>query len=227
MNRVLLSFALASILASPAFSQTDKNPLPSRERQTELALSAAPESVRSKAAVWIMGAKAYEKVREGSNGFTCIYGQEVAGAIEPECYDAEGGRTVLQARFRAYELECKGMTREAAQKQVDEDFSSGKLPVPHKTGIVYMMSTENRVVDPESKQIVAFPPHVMFYAPYIKPEDLGGDGEGVPYIVDPGKADALIIVVPASKSKQSTNNGGEPGGSTLRRGFRLEGPNVL
>jgi hypothetical protein len=43
-----------------------------RERQIELALSAAPTEVSSKAAVYILGAKGYEKAREGTNGFSCL-----------------------------------------------------------------------------------------------------------------------------------------------------------
>ena len=43
-----------------------------RERQIDLALSAAPTEVSSKAAVYILGPKGYEKVREGTNGFSCL-----------------------------------------------------------------------------------------------------------------------------------------------------------
>ena len=43
-----------------------------RERQIALALSAAPTEVSSKAAVYVLGPKGYEKVREGTNGFSCL-----------------------------------------------------------------------------------------------------------------------------------------------------------
>jgi hypothetical protein len=36
----------------------------------------------------------------------------------------------------------------------------------------------------------------MFYAPYATERTIGS-GEGAPYIVHPGKPDALMIVVPA------------------------------
>jgi hypothetical protein len=38
-----------------------------RERQIELALSAAPTEVSRKATIYILGAKGYEKVREGTS----------------------------------------------------------------------------------------------------------------------------------------------------------------
>ena len=43
-----------------------------RERQIELALSAAPTEVSSKATVYILGSQGYEKAREGTNGISCF-----------------------------------------------------------------------------------------------------------------------------------------------------------
>ena len=43
-----------------------------QEQEIELALSAAPEHLRSDATVYVFGKKGYEKVRSGKNGFTCI-----------------------------------------------------------------------------------------------------------------------------------------------------------
>lgn len=42
------------------------------EQQIELALRAAPTEVSSKATVYILGVKRYEKAREGTNGFSCL-----------------------------------------------------------------------------------------------------------------------------------------------------------
>lgn len=60
-----------------------------------------------------------------------------------------------------------------------------------------MLSPYNRVFDPESKKIVPFPGHLMFLAPYAT-KDSVGSGKGAPYIVHPGKPDALLVVIPAS-----------------------------
>ena len=64
-------------------------------------------------------------------------------------------------------------------------------------GIVYMMSKENWVFDPDSKKITHFPGHLMFYAPYMTAKHLGYESEAtLPYLVHPGEPDALMIVVP-------------------------------
>jgi len=63
-----------------------------REQQIQLALSAAPTEVSSKASVYILGPKGYEKVREGTNGFSCLIERSFRGTTQtssaPACFDA-------------------------------------------------------------------------------------------------------------------------------------------
>ena len=63
-----------------------------RERQIALAESAAPAEVSSKATIYILGLKGDEKVREGTNGFSCYVGRHfikpMETTIEPQCFDA-------------------------------------------------------------------------------------------------------------------------------------------
>ncbi len=42
------------------------------EQQIALAESAAPAEVSSKATIYVLGPKGYEKAREGTNGFSCL-----------------------------------------------------------------------------------------------------------------------------------------------------------
>ena len=72
----------------------------------------------------------------------------------------------------------------------------GRFTAPRKPGLVYMLSPHNYVFDPERRQIIHFPGHLMFYAPYATARDVG-TGPGAPYIVAPGTPHALLIVVPA------------------------------
>jgi hypothetical protein len=91
------------------------------ERQIELAFSAAPTEVASKAAVYILGAQGYEKVREGRNGFRCLIEGSFAGttqnSIAPACFDAEGSRTLVLTYLRREELRAQGKS-EAEIKDV-------------------------------------------------------------------------------------------------------------
>ncbi|MFZ0320295.1 MAG: hypothetical protein WAL56_14325, partial [Candidatus Sulfotelmatobacter sp.] len=82
------------------------------ERQVELALSAGPTEVSSRATIYILGPKGYEKIREGTNGFSCLVERSFVGTKQtssaPACFDAEGSRTLVQTFLRREELRAEG-----------------------------------------------------------------------------------------------------------------------
>jgi len=166
--------------------------------QVALAESAGPP-VGGEATVYVIGPQGYKKVRDGRNGFTCLISRERRDTLEPECFDAEGTATVVPVRMFVEAQRAAGATDGAITRQVEEGYASGRFIAPRKPGIVYMMSAHNYVFDPERRQIIHFPGHLMFYAPYATEKDVGS-GPGAPYIVAPGTAHALMIVVPAGTS---------------------------
>jgi hypothetical protein len=171
-----------------------------RERQIELALSAAPTEVSSKATVYILGPKGYEKIREGSNGFSCLVERSFAGTTQtssaPACFDAEGSRTLVQTFLRREELRAEGKPEAEIKDDVAKGYKDGRFKTPGP-GFLYMMSNENYVYDSNSKQSGFVPPHLMFYAPYKTAKDLGYESISptmVPYLTLPGEPEALIVV---------------------------------
>ena len=206
MRKIRWTVTLILLAATPAMAQkpADRNvrfdSSTPRHRQIELAASAAPAEVSSRAAIYVLGPHGYEKAREGSNGFTCLVERQYVTTQEPECFDVEGSQTTLLARLRVEELRAQGKTEEVVQAEIEEGYKSGRFIAPRKPGIVYMMSDENWVFDPESKKIIHFPGHLMFYAPYMTAKDLGYEKEApLPYLVHPGAADTLMIVVPQQR----------------------------
>jgi hypothetical protein len=134
-------------------------------------------------------------VVRGTNGFSCIVDREYLTTVEPECFDAEGSRTTLKVRIFQESQRAKGIPDSETQKAIEAGYKSGRFLPPAKPGIVYMLSSHNLVYDPGSNEVVRFPGHLMFYAPYAT-EKTVGSGKGAPYISHPGKPDALLIVVP-------------------------------
>lgn len=205
MREVAL-YLLFGVITSAALAQSAPKVFDAsvpRETQIALARGAAPKEVSDKATIYVLTAKGYEKAISGSNGFTCLVSHEVPGTLEPECHDAEGSRTVIPVRLWQEELRIQGKSEDEIKKATAEAYARKKFRAPSRTGIAYMMSPHNRVYDPDSKQVISFPPHLMFYAPYMKAEDLGGaPGNGIPYIVNPGEPDALIIVVPQTNKSE-------------------------
>jgi hypothetical protein len=175
-----------------------------RDRQIQLALSAAPPEVASKATVYILGAKGYEKAREGSNGFSCIVERTFQGTLQtsvgPMCFDAEGSRTLLLVHFFTEEMRAQGKPEEQIKADIAAGYKDGRFKAPSKPGVCYMLSSENYLYNPETKQSGPFPGHLMFYAPYMTAKDLGYaavSGTMQPYLVEPGQPDAMLVVVPA------------------------------
>jgi hypothetical protein len=164
------------------------------EVQMALALSAGPP-VADKATVYVLGPKGYARAREGTNGFSCIVQRQRLDEISPQCFDAEGSATTLKVLLFVEEQRALGVADAQIQKDVDAGYQAGRFKAPGKAGLVYMLSPYNYLADPEDGTIVHFPGHLMFYAPYATRGDVGS-GPGAPYVVNPGKADALMIVVP-------------------------------
>jgi len=165
--------------------------------QTALALSAGPP-VSDKAAVYVLGPKGYRKTRQGTNGFSCLVTRQRVDTLEPECFDAEGSETTLKARLLVEEMRAQGKDEARIEAEVEDGYRSGRFVAPRRPGLVYMLSDSNYVFDPESRQVIHFPGHLMFYAPFLTPKDIGS-GPGAPYLVNPGRPDALMIVVPAKR----------------------------
>ncbi|MEK6302778.1 MAG: hypothetical protein AABO41_18870 [Acidobacteriota bacterium] len=183
----------------------DKPELIEREKEIEMALSAAPAHLRNTAAVYVLKRGGYVKAREGSNGFTCLVEREGVKDTAPICFDREGSETTLLMVLRKMQLIEQGKENKEVERLIEEAYRDGKLLAPRKQGVAYMLSTEFKTHDHKSgKMVTVFPPHVMFYAPYMKSSDIGGrpehrGSESQPWILNEGKPWAYIIVVPKEK----------------------------
>jgi hypothetical protein len=162
--------------------------------QIALAESAGPP-VAAGAAIYVLGPKGYTMARAGTNGFTCLIARQRPDTLEPECFDAVGTASVVPVRMFIEEQRAAGAGEARIEAMVEEGYKSGRFKAPAKPGLVYMLSDHNYVFDPARKQVIRFPGHLMFYAPYATQKDVGS-GPGAPYIVAPGTPHALMIVVP-------------------------------
>jgi hypothetical protein len=148
------------------------------EQEIELALSAAPEHLRSDASVYVFGKKGYEKLRSGKNGFTCMVNrdgnQSGDNDLKPTCWDSEGSAAIVPVMLRVGELMAEGKTSEEIARDIDRGFREGRFFSPRKSGIAYMLRGDVQY-DPKTKEIskTSFPPHYMIYAPGVTNADIG------------------------------------------------------
>jgi hypothetical protein len=168
----------------------------SRDREMSLALSSCPEPIAAGAAVYLLGDKGYVRVRESTNGFTAIVQHALPTSQEPQCMDAEGTQTILPRILKVAELRAQGKTAAEIREYVAGAYAKGIFRAPAKPGIDYMLSTEIETPN-EKGEVVHFPPHVMFYAPYLTNADIGSRGQGSndpAFVVGEGSPHAIIIV---------------------------------
>jgi len=184
-----------------------------RERQIDLALSAAPTEVSSKAAVYILGPKGYEKVREGTNGFSCLIERSFKGTTQtssaPACFDAEGSGSIMVAYLRREELRAEGKSEEEVKDDIAKGYQDGRFKVPGP-GFLYMMSNENFVYNNVSGKSGFVPPHLMFYAPNKTAKDVGYESISptmVPYLTGSTIGPESLLVVAAEKPSQGDSTG--------------------
>jgi hypothetical protein len=140
----------------------------------------------------------FVKVRESQNGFNCII-ERRANHISPMCYDAEGSSSTLQATLKRGELLMQGVDPSEIEKRIDEDYRTGRFHAPQKTGIVYMLATDEVWHDQSSNNIaVHVYPHIMVYAPYLRNSDIAVPPEQVwrpdrVWVQYEGRPDAYLI----------------------------------
>jgi len=210
--QILLS--ACAVAQSPQASTNQQTPLMDRQKEIALALSACPPTVATKAAVYVLEKSGYVKVRDSQNGFTAIVQHALPNSQDPQCMDAEGTRTFLPRYLKTAELRAQGKSREEINRFVADAFAKGIFQPPSRPGVDYMLSSENIVVVDAEKGIVApFPPHVMFYGPYLANADLGSDGSpsGLAFVAGEGTPHALIIVPIGGHANHGSS--GESGGA--------------
>ena len=172
----------------------------SREKEVALALSAAPEHLRQRAGVYALERNGFVKVRDSSNGFTCIVNRDRPLNQKPVCFDAEGTATILPKILRVGELLMQGKPMSEIDAEIAEGFRTGKYISPRRPGVAYMFSGDIRNFNPRTGKVESFPPHVMFYAPNLTNADLGITPEALakdpslPFVAYQGPHGFIIVV---------------------------------
>jgi hypothetical protein len=175
-----------------------------REERIKLAESAAPPEISAYATVYLLEQTGYVKVREGTNGFSCLVDRQHPLNLEPACFDAEGSSSTLPTRLLVEEMRAKGKSEEQITAAIQDGYKTGRFHAPRKPGIVYMISDTLYLYDLKTNTLVHSPrpQHLMFYAPYATDKDIGSPPArpGMPRIIRPGQPDAYIVipVIPAA-----------------------------
>ena len=122
-------------LAVTGAAQSNNKPeLIEREKEIEMALSAAPAHLRNKAEVYVLQRGGYVKAREGSNGFTCLVEREGLKDTAPICFDREGSETTLQMVLRKMRLIEQGKSEKEIERLIGEEYRTRQVTCASQTG---------------------------------------------------------------------------------------------
>jgi len=186
-------------------------PLP-RDLEIQLALSALPQHLRDNATVYVLNPeKGFEVARMGTNGFHTFvartgddsfrgswplteYREDI---LYPVSFDKAGTRAQMRVFFDAAQMQAKGTPPGELKRIIKDRYKTGYYKAPERVGISYMLSPVLRTYfNPEEIDSVVTlnVPHVMYYAPNITNEDIGGGKLGgmYPFVIMPGPHGYII-----------------------------------
>ena len=201
-----------------AAQATDRQSL-SRDCEVAVALSALPKRLREGASVYALIDGKYQKTVVGEGPFTCIVARNDEHALIPQCMDRAGVDSVLPAILDRSNLSVAGATFQELTATVNENMANGKYKPPGRSGISYMMSNYNYIYASSAGRVMKIPPHVMFYAPNVTNEEVGGSFRdmttniGTTFIVDEGPHGYMVVYTqyPADTSDVSAACEGQLG----------------
>ena len=213
---VVIVGLLFSLTASADNKQTREvmnkiEPLP-RDLEIQLALSALPPHLRNNATVYTLNPeKGFEVARKGTNGFHAFVARTGDDAFRgswplteyrddilyPISFDTAGTKAQMRVFFDVAEMQANGTPPGELRKIITDRYKTGYYKAPERASISYMLSPVLRTYsNPEEiDSVVTFNiPHVMYYAPNIIDEDIGGVKRGgiYPFVILPGPLGYII-----------------------------------
>jgi len=210
--RTALNLSVVATLLLPlgagAQSMVNVNFLPAACEEA-LALSALPKRLRDNASAYVLTPSGYELTRKRNGPFTCIVARNHEDALIPQCPDAAGAESIVPGIMLKSKWSLDGVAAQERETRFRKAAADGGLEPPSRPGISYMMSNFNYVWNAQAGSLIRVPPHVMFYAPGLTNDDIGGSFEegtqknrGVPFIIEEGIHGYMISFVEhASDSK--------------------------
>lgn len=192
MRTVYTVAAVAGLLVSLGANPRNAIETLPRDLEIQLALSALPAHLRDAATVYVLNpARGFEVARPGTNGFHAFVARTGDDTFRgewpltkyrddilyPIAFDNAGAKAQMRIFFDAAELQANGTPAAELKRIMQQRLKAGFYPAPARAGVAYMLSPVLRTyINPDANDTVltANVPHVMYYAPNVSNQDIGG-----------------------------------------------------
>lgn len=187
--------------------------------EISVALSAAPMRLRADASVYALQDGAYHKVKEGTGPLTCVVERNHLESVIPQCMDKAGVDSVLPAIIDRSLMAVKGASIEEIEAANAQKTENGEYKGAARPGLSYMMSNYNYIFVASAGKVMKVPSHVMFYAPGVSNDDIGGSLQsmttniGMPFLFSEGPHGYMVVYTqyPSNPNAVAENCRGELG----------------
>ncbi len=137
-------------------------------------------------------------VREGSNAMICLSDQPGDDRFHVACYH----KSLEPFMARGRKLKAEGLSQDEIQATREEEIEAGTLPMPDHPAVLYSLTGPSDSYNAETKEVVGASPLYVVYTPYATAETTGlpeSAPRGQPWLMNPGKPWAHIMLIPPSK----------------------------
>ncbi len=170
--------------------------VPPKEKQVADAIEAAPKELKATATVMGYDAKGlFVTLRAGTGDMVCLADDPKDPNYQVACYH----KALDPFMARGRQLRIEGKKRPEIESIRLAEVKSGALKMPDRPAALYTLNAEAKDLDPVTGKPKHAQPLAVVYIPFATPETTGitaTPARGVPWIMDPGKPWAHIMIVP-------------------------------
>jgi len=192
---ILLTGLIFSLIAVNNVTAQTSTEIPTGAQQVTAAVEAAPQPMRDGATV--LGYSDQMEImilREGTNEMTCLADTPGDDRFHAACYHSDLEPFMERGRELSAEGYSSAEVREIRQQEIED----GTLSMPEKPMSLYSLTGSADAWDYETGTLQSARPLYVVYVPYATVESTGISAspasEGAPWLMDPGKPWAHIMV---------------------------------
>ena len=204
MKAIFLTIAVAIFFGcdSKKDSPSSKNEMPPAAIQIKTALLAAPPEKRDSCTV--LGYSPDKQVivlRQGTNEMICLADNPDEPGFSVACYV----RDLEPFMKRGRELRKQGIDGQKLTDQREKEVNAGTLQMPKQPAALYVYSAKQEDFDATTGEVKNGYLRYVIYIPYATAASTGLPEKpsvpGMPWIMNPGKYTAHIMINPAETGK--------------------------